>query len=106
MIEAEKMAERLDRRIYADDSHGSPVSLSNEPTTMREDIVDAAALIRAQASEIERLREALKPFADAGTWICKGPDANLAVSATDNKHLILLETADFHRARAVLEPNP
>jgi hypothetical protein len=60
---------------------------------------DMAALIAKQEAEIERLREALKPFADCASQIAEDePDWEWAK--------FRLEVGNYRRARTALEAKP
>lgn len=89
MSEAEKIAERLtDHGRFPDDYRAY-----SRGNTMHE----AAALIRAQAAEIERLREALKPFASSEA--IDDPDM-------PDRCGVFARLGDLRRARAALNPKP
>ena len=60
------MSEELVKRLRLWGEHGLTNTLSN--------LVEAADTIEAQAAEIKRLREALKPFAKSGDLLVMAED--------------------------------
>jgi hypothetical protein len=89
---AEDMAKQLEARAEALLHWGEPTPQLNE----------AAAFIRAQEAENERLREALKPFAEVPPWAHK--DAKIVVTIVSGGPFHLFQ-GDFDRARAALGGN-
>lgn len=88
MPEAEKMAERLLAMQHLDGCYPTPHPLC----------VEASDMIRAQAAEIERLREAMTPFAElAGSYDPDDGDGEQRLWDTN-----LPKIGDLRRARAAL----
>lgn len=62
---------------------------------------EAAARIEALEAEVQRLREALRPFADFGSWVDEeGWSSNIHREGIS----VWFGPSDFRRARAAMEP--
>lgn len=107
MNEAEKMAETVLAKIDGWDRCW-PGNIYIQGT-----MEDAAATIRAQAAEIERLKVALKPFVDCAEYLEADTtgfhdDDCLTLVAGEEQFALWhdLNHGDFRRARAALKPKP
>ncbi|MFA5580540.1 MAG: hypothetical protein WDA25_01150 [Paracoccaceae bacterium] len=105
MTDADKLVERLRSSAHAFREHnvytqdGDAVRL----TVQADEMGAAADLIERQAAEIERLREALVPFAEMAKWLDDASHRRDAIYCGGVPGLRCEVTQhDYHRARAAL----